>query len=133
MIARLICRAEVVLHASFAMMVLRQMTVQESMQHGCRSGIDRNEVQSDVDTVQAAAAALRAGDPGPAREVVDDDVLHRVMLVGEPSSVGTRLAELVRAHRPASIGVALLQDDPHVGVTQAAEAFAAMRRELEGD
>ena len=43
--------------------------------------------------------------------------------------VGRRLAELVREHRPTSVGLALVQDDLHEGVCDAAEAFAAMTAE----
>lgn len=86
----------------------------------------------DGDAVKAAAEALRDGNPEPARGLVDDTVFEQVMLAGSPSVVGRRLAELVREHRPASIGLALLQDDLHEGVRHAAEAFAAMTAELGG-
>ena len=92
----------------------------------------REELGLDVDAVRAAASAIRDGDPEPARALVDDTVLERVMLAGQPSVVGRRLAELVREHRPTSIGLALVQDDLHQGVCDAAEAFAAMTAELEG-
>ena len=84
---------------------------------------------ADVD-VEAAAVALREGDREPARQLIDDETLARLMLIGEPDTVGAALAELVRQHRPTSIGLALLQDDLHEAVEQAAGAFAAMRREL---
>ena len=93
----------------------------------------REELGLDGDAVKAAASAMRGGDPEPARTLVDDTVLERVMLVGQPSVVGRRLADLVREHRPTSIGLALLQDDLHEGVRDAAEAFAAMAAELRGD
>ncbi len=93
----------------------------------------REELGLDVGAVRAAAGALRAGDPEPARALIDDTVFERVMLAGQPPMVGRRLAELVREHRPASIGLALLQDDLHEGVDHAAEAFATMTAELEGD
>ena len=92
----------------------------------------RDELGLDLAAVKAAAQAIRDGDPEPARRLVDDAVLERVMLVGEPPVVGNRLAELVREHRPTSIGLALLQDDLREGVGHAAEAFAAMTAELEG-
>ncbi len=93
----------------------------------------REELGLDVNAVKAAAEAIRDGDPEPARTLVDDTVLERVMLAGQPSVVGRRLAELVREHRPTSIGLALVQDDLHQGVCDAAEAFAAMTAELGGD
>ena len=83
--------------------------------------------------MKAAAEAIRNGNPEPARTLVDDTVLERVMLTGRPSVVGRRLADLVREHRPTSIGLALVQDDLHEGVYDAAEAFAAMTAELGGD
>ena len=93
----------------------------------------REELGLDGDAVKAAAEAIRDGDPEPARALVDDTVLERVMLVGQPSLVGRRLAELVREHRPTSVGLALVQDNLHEGVCHAAEAFAAMTAELRGD
>ena len=90
----------------------------------------RDQLGLDADAVQAAAQAVRDGDPEPARRLVDDEVLEQVMLVGEPPVVGARLADLVREHRPASIGLALVQDDLSEGVDHAAEAFAAMVAEL---
>ena len=93
----------------------------------------RDELGLDVDAVQAAAQAVRNGDPEPARRLVDDTVLLRVLLVGSPSVVGARLAALVREHRPTSIGLALVQDDLREGVDHAAEAFAAMTVELGDD
>ena len=92
----------------------------------------REEFGLDLAAVQAAAQALRGGNLEPARRLVDDTVLERVMLVGEPSVVGSRLADLVRQHRPTSIGLALLQEDLREGVDHAAEAFAAMTAELGG-
>ena len=52
----------------------------------------REELGLDGDAVKAAAEAIRDGDPEPARTLVDDTVLERVMLVGQPSLVGRRLA-----------------------------------------
>ncbi len=92
----------------------------------------RDELGIDSDDAQAAASAIREGDPEPARRLIDDTVLHQLMLVGAPPVVGRRLAELVREHRPASVGLALVQDDLHEGASHAAEAFAAMTAELGG-
>ena len=90
----------------------------------------REELGINAGAVNAAAAAIREGDPEPARRLIDDTLLERLMLVGRPPVVGRRLAELVREHRPTSIGLALVQDDPREGVGHAAEAFAAMTAEL---
>ena len=80
--------------------------------------------------VQAAAVALRGGDPGPARRIVDDEVLAELMLVGDPGEVGRRLAGLVGEHRPTSVGLAVMQEDLHAAVEAAGLAFDAMRRHL---
>ena len=93
----------------------------------------REELGLDLDAVRAAVEAIRGGDPEPARTLIDDATLERLMLVGQPAAVGRRLAGLVREHRPASVGLALVQDDLHEGVGHAAEAFAAMAAELGGD
>lgn len=93
----------------------------------------REELGIDLAAVRAAAEAIRDGDPKPARTLVDDTLLERLMLAGPPSAVGRRLAELVREHRPTSIGLALVQDELREGVGHAAEAFAAMTTELGGD
>ena len=90
----------------------------------------REELGLDLAAVGAAAEAIRSGDPEPARTLVDDTLLERLMLAGPPSVVGSRLAELVREHRPTSIGLALVQDDLHEGASGAAAAFAAMTHEL---
>lgn len=92
----------------------------------------RTELDFDAASVKAAAEAVRRGDPAPARKLITDSVLERLMLVGRPAAVGGRLADLVRAHRPTSIGLALVQDDLHQGVQDAAEAFAAMTADLTG-
>ncbi len=91
----------------------------------------RQELGLDLDAVTTAAEAIRGGDPEPARALIDDTVLERLMLAGPPPTVGRRLAELVREHRPASIGLALVQDDLHEGASHAAEAFAAMTAQLQ--
>ena len=92
----------------------------------------RDELGLGLDAVRAAAEAIRASDPEPARALIDDTVLDRLMLTGRPSVVGKRLAQLVREHRPASIGLALVQDDLREGASHAAEAFAAMTADLAG-
>lgn len=82
--------------------------------------------------VEDAAAALRLGDSGPARDLISAPMQEKLMLVGAPEVVGERLADLVRQHRPTSIGLALLQDDLLSGVTDAARAFDVMRHSLGG-
>lgn len=87
-------------------------------------GLDPNEVA-------AAASALAGGDEAAARRIVSDDLLPQLMLVGDPDTVGARLAELVDRHQPTSIGLALLQADLQRGLVDAAAAFHAMRAALE--
>lgn len=90
----------------------------------------RSELGLDIDEVRAAAEALRDGDARPASRILDDELLDRVMLLGPPEVVGTRLAELVTRHRPAGIGLALILDDLAEGVRSSAEAFAVMAEQL---
>jgi 5,10-methylenetetrahydromethanopterin reductase len=87
----------------------------------------------DLRRVGDAASALRSGDPGPASALVDDRLLEQLMLTGAPSEVGSRLSALVRAHRPTSIGLAIIADDLTTAIDQAAAAFSAMRDELGAD
>jgi 5,10-methylenetetrahydromethanopterin reductase len=92
----------------------------------------RAELDLDEEAVRSAADELRRGDPGPARAVVDDTVLQQVMLVGDPSEVGSALAALVRTHRPSSVGLAILQDDLEEGLIDVAASFAVLGKELGG-
>ncbi|HSL59353.1 MAG TPA: LLM class flavin-dependent oxidoreductase [Acidimicrobiales bacterium] len=78
----------------------------------------------------AAADALRAGDERPARRIMTDELLAEVLLTGAPDVVGRRLADLVRRHRPDSIGLALLQRDLTTAIDRCAEAMDAMRTAL---
>jgi 5,10-methylenetetrahydromethanopterin reductase len=77
-----------------------------------------------------ATQALQTGDLEPARRLMTDDVLRHVLVWGEPSEIGRRLAQLVRTLRPDSIGISLLQADTRNALDACAEAFAAMRRDL---
>lgn len=91
----------------------------------------REELGIGSDALNGAAVALRAGDPVPARRIVTDDVLEQIMVVGDPITVGRRLADLVRAHQPDTIGLALLQRSLSDGIDDAARAFVEMRRCLQ--
>ncbi len=75
----------------------------------------------DPGLVGAAAAALQAGDEGPARALLVDDVLGELMLLGAPAVVAPRLAALIERHRPTSIGLALLEPT----IDEAASALLA--------
>jgi 5,10-methylenetetrahydromethanopterin reductase len=79
---------------------------------------------------QAATEALQTGDLEPAYKLMTDDVLRHVLVWGEPREIGARLAQLVRAQRPTSIGLSLLQSDVPKALDACAASFAAMRQEL---
>jgi 5,10-methylenetetrahydromethanopterin reductase len=81
---------------------------------------------------EAATASLQRGNLEPARKLMSDNVLRHVLLWGTPAEIGLRLADLVREHCPASIGISLLQHDVSKAIDACATAFAAMRRELNG-
>jgi 5,10-methylenetetrahydromethanopterin reductase len=59
------------------------------------------------DEVRRAVAALEQGDEAPARHLISDEVLANLAIIGSPGVIASRLAHLVTAHRPASIGVCL--------------------------
>jgi hypothetical protein len=61
---------------------------------------------------------------------MSDEVLRHVLVWGSPAEIGARLAALVREHKPASIGISLLQRDIPKALDSSAAAFAAMRRAL---
>lgn len=92
----------------------------------------RDAVGVDGEQLDAAATALRNGDPLPARAVMTDEVLAHVLIMGDPVTVGARLADLVVRHRPTSVGLALLQRDPGAGIRDAAVAFEEMGQRLRG-
>lgn len=92
--------------------------------------ITRRELGVCVEDARAAAHALAAGDPGPARRLIDDRLLDELVMHGSPELVGSQLASRVRPLQPWSIGVALLTDDPLTTLEPAAEALAVAAREL---
>jgi 5,10-methylenetetrahydromethanopterin reductase len=57
--------------------------------------------------VSRAVRALEDGDQGPARKLITDDVLGQLAIIGTPTHIGRRLAALVKAHQPTSIGVCI--------------------------
>jgi 5,10-methylenetetrahydromethanopterin reductase len=93
----------------------------------------RTELGVDHAQVVDAAAALRVGDATPACALIDDRLLDRLMLVGEPDAVGRRLAALVREHHPSSIGLAIIADDLHRAIDDVATAMTTMRLDLRAD
>jgi 5,10-methylenetetrahydromethanopterin reductase len=84
----------------------------------------------DLDAARDAAAALAAGDDGPARKLVDDEALDDLVLSGTPSEVGQRLAAELRPLRPTSVGLTLLTTDPMLTLERAAAALAVAREEM---
>ena len=90
----------------------------------------RDALGVKLENVQAAAAALAAGDLGPARKIVSDRVFDALALHGSPEEVGRGLAHLVELHRPTSVGVSLLARDPVAALEPAAVAFHHMKEVL---
>jgi 5,10-methylenetetrahydromethanopterin reductase len=83
------------------------------------------------DDVRAAVDALSSGDSGPARRLIDDRLLDELLIHGSAHDAGRELANRVRPLQPASIGVALLTDDPLRTLEAAAEALNVAARELD--
>jgi hypothetical protein len=80
--------------------------------------------------VEAAAAALDAGDPEPARRLVDDRVVDLLCLRGRPAEIAAALAAARDRHRPDAIGIGLLAtgaDGVDTGLEQCADAFRRLR------
>ncbi|GAB2469101.1 LLM class flavin-dependent oxidoreductase [Xylanimonas ulmi] len=75
--------------------------------------------------LRAAANALAAGDAGPARRLVSDDVLSAMVLHGSPREIGRRLRGWL-THRSDSIGLSITADDPVQAVADAAQALATL-------
>lgn len=131
--ARSVRRADVALYPSVA---FDEAAIEDHRPEMIWSLVDappetREELGISSEALDAAATALRAGDPAPARRIVIDEVLEKIMVVGDPIAVGRRLADLVASHRPDSIGLALMQRDLSGGVDDAASAFTEMHRCLQ--
>lgn len=90
----------------------------------------RDRLGLSREVVAAACEALATGDEGPARAVVTDELAKRLIVSGSPREVGCQLADLVREHRPTSIGLALTPKDPAAALASATTAFVSMREEL---
>jgi len=83
-----------------------------------------------LDDVRIAADALVAGDSSLALDLVSDEVFDALSLHGSPEVIGAGLAQLVKTHRPASIGLAILVDDPISALDPVAAAFQHMKEVL---
>jgi 5,10-methylenetetrahydromethanopterin reductase len=83
------------------------------------------------DEVRRAVECFEQGDDAPARELISDDVLANLAIIGDHGVIASRLAELVQAHRPASIGVCLRTPLPlHERLEDVAEVFTLMSKQL---
>ena len=80
--------------------------------------------------MRIAADALVAGDSSLALDLVSDEVFDALSLHGSPEVIGAGLAQLVKTHRPASIGLAILVDDPISALDPVAAAFQHMKEVL---
>jgi 5,10-methylenetetrahydromethanopterin reductase len=67
----------------------------------------RRQAGLSEDEVRQAVASFEQGDDAPARRLITDDVLANLAVIGDPGVIASRLAKLVEAHRPTSIGVCL--------------------------
>jgi 5,10-methylenetetrahydromethanopterin reductase len=83
------------------------------------------------DDVRRAMQAFEQGDDAPARRLITDDVLANLAIIGDSGLIASRLAELVRTHRPSSIGVCLRTPRPlHERLADVAEIFTLMSKQL---
>jgi 5,10-methylenetetrahydromethanopterin reductase len=64
------------------------------------------------DDVRRAVESFEQGDEAPARRLISDDVLANLAIIGDAGVIASRLAGLVAAHEPASIGVCLRTPRP---------------------
>jgi 5,10-methylenetetrahydromethanopterin reductase len=67
----------------------------------------RERADLSEDDVRRAVESFEQGDEAPARQLISDDVLANLAVIGDHAQIASRLAGLVTAHRPASIGVCL--------------------------
>jgi 5,10-methylenetetrahydromethanopterin reductase len=83
------------------------------------------------DEVRRAVESFEQGDDAPARQLITDDVLANLAIIGSPGVIASRLAQLVAAHRPASIGVCLRTPQPlHARLEDVQEVFTLMSKLL---
>jgi hypothetical protein len=84
---------------------------------------------ADAD-VERASHAFLAGDEGPARSLVTDEILRDLVIGGSPSDVGVELARRARRHDPDSIGLTFDTDEPEAAVAATAAAIHTFDKEL---
>ncbi len=87
----------------------------------------RRHVGLSENEVRRAVESFEQGDDTLARRLISDDVLANLALIGAPGVIASRLAGLVRTHRPTSIGVCLrTPQPPHERLEDVAEVFTRM-------
>jgi len=69
------------------------------------AGLSENDVRRAVESFEQ-------GDDAPARQLISDAVLANLAITGDHGQISSRLAYLVEAHRPASIGICLRTPRP---------------------
>jgi 5,10-methylenetetrahydromethanopterin reductase len=83
------------------------------------------------DEVRRAVAAFEQGDEAPARQLITDDVLANLAVIGDHGVIASRLAQLVTAHRPRSIGICLRTPEPlQARLQDVQEVFTLMSKLL---
>jgi 5,10-methylenetetrahydromethanopterin reductase len=78
-----------------------------------------------------AARSLSEGDSAPARRLMTNERLGDLVLVGRPAKVGRRLADLARRFGPRHLGLSFLTATRDHHLSEAAEAFSVVRKELD--
>jgi 5,10-methylenetetrahydromethanopterin reductase len=88
------------------------------------AGLSENEVRHAVESFEQ-------GDDAPARQLITDDVLANLAVIGGPAVIASRLAELVRSHRPTSVGICLRTPQPlQARLEDVQEVFTLMSKLL---
>jgi 5,10-methylenetetrahydromethanopterin reductase len=83
------------------------------------------------DEVRRAVQAFERGDEAPARQLITDDVLANLAVIGDQGVIASRLAQLVTAHRPRSIGICLRTPEPlQARLQDVQEVFTLMSKLL---
>jgi 5,10-methylenetetrahydromethanopterin reductase len=82
----------------------------------------------DPGDLERAAKALGDGEVGPARALISDEILDDLVLHGSPEQVGRSLAQRLSPHRPDTIGLSVLTQDPGSSIPLVAEALAVATR-----
>ncbi len=86
------------------------------------AGLSENQVRRAVESFEQ-------GDDAPARRLISDDVLASLAVIGDHAVIASRLAELVAAYRPTSIGVCLRTPQPlRARLADVLEVFILMSR-----